>query len=48
VQEDPSFNGSNLKAIWQRFGESLVNFKEIGSNSSGGEYKLYLTAYSRR
>jgi hypothetical protein len=29
VQDDPSFNQSNSKTVWQKFGEVICGFKEI-------------------
>jgi hypothetical protein len=29
VQDDPSFNSSNCKTVWQKHGESMCGFREI-------------------
>ena len=45
VQEDPSFNSASLKNIWQRYGETLVGFREVAFVPSRGpqnESRLYI------
>ena len=49
VQDDPSFNSSNCKTIWQKYGESLCGFREIVPYSPNRrDSKLVLIGYSRK
>ncbi len=46
IEENPS--SQQLKAIWQKNGENLVCFNEVGSITQNGMPVLYLTAMSRK
>jgi hypothetical protein len=49
VQEDPSFNQSNCKTVWQKHGESLCGFREIVPfTPNRRDSKLVLLGYSRK